>query len=529
MPIPLLLAGLGIGAAALGIGGHMSAKETNERAQEISEDAQRLYNNARISLEDAQVKTEESLLELGYLKKKVLETSIKQFFVSYSRIKNLELRDSVGIEEIKNFTLEKQDELELREMVDVYESTFSSGAAGAATGAVIALAASGSLPVVTGTLSVASSAFIAGEFGIATGLAGSALSFGAAMTPLSAIAAPIILFSGISSSIKADENLEKAHVMYAEAEEAYEKMKISEDLCFAIAEKSDIFKDLLNELNILFSQCTSLLDAVTKKHMGIFKTREIDAKNLSDDEFKLIAATRALAGAVKAVIDTPILTEDGIISEESETIYDTTIEKLPLLTDTVNDIKNCDYNIKPIVYKTEKVKSKTPQSTVPNNLRNILAVIIGVFMFKHIQGVLMESIVLGILAFSITTLLIMDNKTESNLFKMLKNTCSLAIGIGFSIIFYKSCGYIVYMDHYIIGSVIAFIVSAFIFGTCLESNNSVKLTLAKVAGCMMFFAIAILLFAILFNFFGMSYTFAAIIVVIPYAFFTMVSTLGIQQ
>ena len=46
---------------------------------------------------------------------------------------------------------------------------------------------------------------------------------GLAMTPLAAIAAPVVLFTGISSSFKADENLEKAKTMYAEAEAARQK------------------------------------------------------------------------------------------------------------------------------------------------------------------------------------------------------------------------------------------------------------------------------------------------------------------
>ena len=57
MPIPFLLAGLGVAAGVIGAGGHLSAKETNERAQRVSQDAQELYNNAKYTLELAQNKT----------------------------------------------------------------------------------------------------------------------------------------------------------------------------------------------------------------------------------------------------------------------------------------------------------------------------------------------------------------------------------------------------------------------------------------------------------------------------------------
>lgn len=343
MPIPILLAGLGVGAALLGAGGHLSAKETNEKAQRISEEAESMYNDAKESLEIAQGRTEEALLKLGYAKKEVLETSIAQFLIAYERIKNIQLSESIGLDEIKNFTLEKQDALQLREMSDIYQATFSSGVAGAATGAVITLAASGSLPVVTGVLSTAGSALMAGEIGMAAGLAGSALSFGAAMTPLAAIAAPALLFSGISSSIKADENLEKANAMYAEAEVACEQMKTSEVLCEAIVDRSEMFDSLLKELNYMFAKCTVLLDNVTKKKMGFFKNKVVDANTFSEEELKLVAVTRALAGAVKAVIDTPILDENGALSEEAEQKCNEMITCLPEFQRKVEEVESYTY------------------------------------------------------------------------------------------------------------------------------------------------------------------------------------------
>lgn len=76
MPIPFLLAGLGVAAGVIGAGGHLSAKETNEKAQRRSEEARELYDKAKNSLVKAQNKTEKMLLKLGYEKKNVLDTSM---------------------------------------------------------------------------------------------------------------------------------------------------------------------------------------------------------------------------------------------------------------------------------------------------------------------------------------------------------------------------------------------------------------------------------------------------------------------
>lgn len=334
--------------AAIGAGGHISAKETNERAQEVAQDAEELYRIAKVSLDSAQNKTEETLLVLGNTKKQVLESSIRQFLQAYDRIKTIQFNESTGLNEISNFSIDPQGAIQLREMSDIYQSSFSSGATGAATGAVIALAASGSLPVVTGTLSVAGSALLVGEVGAAAGLVGSALSFGAAMTPLAAIAAPIVLFTGISSSIKADENLEKAQTMYAEAELASEEMKIAEILCDGISERSLMFNSLLIELNSMFSVCTQLLDNVIRKKTGFLKGKTVEANKLTEEELKLIAVTRALAGAVKAVIDTPMLDEGGKLSEGSQEVYDNTTQKLPKFKEVVSEVESYDFKVKAV-------------------------------------------------------------------------------------------------------------------------------------------------------------------------------------
>jgi len=330
MPIPFLLAGLGVAAGVIGAGGHISAKETNEQAQRLSQDAQDLYNGAKASLEAAQTKTEQALLKLGYTKKNVLESSVRQFVQAFDRIKNIQLGDSLGLNELSKFSIDEHEVIKLQEMSNIYQSSFSSGATGATAGAVIALAASGSLPIVTGTLSAAGSALMAGEVGMAAGFAGSALSFGAAMTPLAAIAAPVVLFTGISASLKADENLEKARTMYSQAESASEKMHISQTLCTAITDRSCMYNNLLEDLNKMFSYCTELLDGVTKKKTGVFGNKRIKAEDLSLEERKLAAVTRALAGAVKTVIDTPILAKDGSLSAEGQQVYTDTRKCLPV-------------------------------------------------------------------------------------------------------------------------------------------------------------------------------------------------------
>lgn len=323
MPIPFIIAGLAAGfVGTLGVVGHEVAIETNEKAQKVAKDAQNLYDETKASLEQSHKKMEQSLLNLGYSKKDVLDSSMKQFLVAYERVKDVKFKESNGLDELSKFSLGKQDIIQIQEMSNIYKSACSSAVAGAATGTMIALAINGSLPIVAGTLSTAGTA-------LATGLTTTALSFASTMTPLTVIAAPVLFFTAFSSSIKADENLEKAEKMYAEAEAAAEEMKTKKTLCKAISDRSEMFNDLLKEVNEKFSYYTELFDDITRKKM--YK------KNFTKKELELMSATRALAGVVKAIIDTPILNKNGNLNNDVIKMY--------------NDIKkglknyNCNYYI----------------------------------------------------------------------------------------------------------------------------------------------------------------------------------------
>lgn len=343
MPIPFILAGIAIGAGLLGVGANENAKDTNEEARKIAKKAKERYEDADALLKVEQKKTEKALLAFGNSKKKVLEGSMQDFLLTFNKIKNIRFKDTGEFNEISKFVIDEQGIIEVQKMTDIYKSAAISGGAAGAAGATIALAASGELALVGGGLSIAGSALMAGEFGLAASVTGSALAFGAAMTPLAAIAGPLVLFSGISADIKADENLEKAKTMRSESNLAVEKMKNSEILCQGIAKKAYMHNDLLVKLDRMFSNCTRMLDVVLINKTNVIGNRKIKSEDLLIGELGLAAVTRALAGAVKAILDTPLLTKDGELSNESEAVYEKTQRAIPQFS---NSVKNAETNMK---------------------------------------------------------------------------------------------------------------------------------------------------------------------------------------
>lgn len=350
MPIPFLLAGLAVGAGVLGAAGHSVAKDTNTEAENVVGRAKKLYDTEKEHLESLQAETETILTELGMQKKHVMETTVTQFLDVYDKIKNIELSDSTGLDEIANFAIDPQEALQLREISGVYVSAFAGGAAGAVAGTAIALAVSGSMPLVTGALSLAGTALTLGEVGLAGGIAGTALLSGISMTPIAAIVGPAMLISGFSASMKADENLEKANVMLAEAEAAVEKMKVAGTLCQGIADRAKMFGNLLAELNEMFQECTDMLHGIVYSKVGTSQTK-IDIRELTKEERDLIAVTRSLAGSVKRIIDIPILNKEGTLSEDANRQYNKISGCLPVFHENME--KTCQYREETIEWYKE--------------------------------------------------------------------------------------------------------------------------------------------------------------------------------
>ena len=118
-----------------------------------------------------------------------------------------------------------------------------------------------------------------------------------------------------------------------------EKMKVSETLCKAISDRSIMFNNLLNSLNDIFYGCVQLLDKVTREKLSNTNYNSSVRDSLSKAEIELAAVTGSLAGAIKSVIDTPILSKNGRLSNESRDLYNTTSNLLPKYIDEVSKVQ----------------------------------------------------------------------------------------------------------------------------------------------------------------------------------------------
>ena len=101
----------------------------------------------------------------------------------------------------------------------------------------------------------------------------------------------------------------------AQAEEIMEALNTASDQCSAIRRRTYLFYSLLAHLD------TYLMPLVWQMEDVIAK-EGTDYRAYSPESRKIIMAAASSAGSVKAVLDVPILTADGALTEESGEIME---------------------------------------------------------------------------------------------------------------------------------------------------------------------------------------------------------------
>lgn len=208
--------------------------------------------------------------KLGKRKVAILDGSIKDF----DKLNHVELSESCGLNELQKLVLDKKSFSDLRELQGVASS-------------------------------------LAGGLGMAGGTA--------VLGGL--VAGPALAVLGVIMDAKASKNLEAAYSNLAKANEFEEEMKTAVDLCNGIRRRSAMFNRFLIRIQTFF-------DPLVYEMSEIINQRGTDFRKFSDDEKKVVASAMSMAGAIKAVLDTPILDEDGNLTRESGMIIEGTQKKV---------------------------------------------------------------------------------------------------------------------------------------------------------------------------------------------------------
>lgn len=321
MPIPLLFIAAGVGTGLFGVGKSIKAGIDQKEANNTNAAANYVISRAKENANTSRKNCSDSIVNLGKTKIDVLDCSIKNFIIEFEKLNHVDFSESEGLLELNKFVLDEKSFSELKELQGMATSLGGGLASGAMAGAITAFGAYGAAGVLatasTGTAIASLSGVAATNATLAFFGGGSLAAGGLGMAGGTAVlgglvAGPALAVLGAVVGAQASKNLDVANMNWAKAKEYEEELKKTSDLCNGIRCRADMFSRFLLRLQTVF-------DPLIYDMSKIIKSKGTDFRTFSEDERKCVASAMSLAGAVKAILDTPILDSDGNLTKESGT------------------------------------------------------------------------------------------------------------------------------------------------------------------------------------------------------------------
>ncbi len=319
MPVPLLFIGAAVATGGLGIGKTIKAGIDANNAKNINNNANALVEAATDKLNGQRKACGDALSSLGQEKITILNQSVSEFLDTFTKIKNVDFRDTVGLEELKKFHIDQNEFTDIKAMVNFAGSLAGGAIAGTAGGALAAFGAYGAAQAFafasTGTAIASLSGAAATNATLAFFGGGSLAAGGLGMAGGTAVlgglvAGPALMVMGLVAGHAAKKDLEKAITNKAEAIRIASQLSTASLQCETIRRRTYMFYNLLARLDTYF------LPLIYKME-DIYQKEGDDYAQYSPESRKVIASCASFAVSIKSVLDTPILTDDGLLTEAS--------------------------------------------------------------------------------------------------------------------------------------------------------------------------------------------------------------------
>ena len=333
MPIPILFIGIAAATGAIGVGSTAKGVSDQVKAQNLNQNSDERLKAAKTRLEELRLQCGDALVNLGSEKLFVLTYSVHSFLDSFTKIKNVDFSGTADLMEIHHLHIDHKEFEELAELDSFGSSLLLGTATGAAGGAMTAFGAysaaatfaTASTGTAISTLSgaAASNATLAFFGGGSLASGGLGVAGGTAVLG-GLVAGPALMVMGLITGAKAGKNLETARMNAAQATETCEQLETGAVQCIAIRRRTMMFYSMLARLDAIFLPLIYGMQTV-------IATEGTDYSQYSVQSKKLIASAASVAVSVKAILDTPLLSESGELTESSEVVSSNTAERIKQL------------------------------------------------------------------------------------------------------------------------------------------------------------------------------------------------------
>lgn len=340
MPLPFIagavaakiILGVAVATGAIGAAKGVKGALDTKEAHGVQERAERVLDTAKIDMEAQKTLTSKAIQNLGELKLDVCSDQLNQFISDFSKIKNVDLKDSEGLDELHKISMDQNLLHDMKETAIQALDVLGGGAAGVGAGVLLGWGTYGGV-MTLGTASTG--AAIGGLSGVAATnatlawLGGGSLAAGGGGMALGTmvlggiVAGPALLLAGGLFSAKAKEKLNNAYSNLSDAKRLSEEINLAIEELKAISLRVSQNEKLLRNLKFQFIMSLQGLEKVVA-----VKT---DWKVFTQEEKETVAVAVKYAQAVKLVVDTPILNEGGRLTDESGKLLENSeIRKLSL-------------------------------------------------------------------------------------------------------------------------------------------------------------------------------------------------------
>lgn len=322
MALPLLFIGVAAATGSFGVGSTIKAGVDANKAKNLNQTANEIVQNSTEWLNAQRLACGNSLTQLGKEKVYILNSTTARFLDSFQQIKNVDFKESEGLEELQKFHLDENTFTEMQSLTKFAGFIAEGSIAGAAGGALAgfgAYSAAQALAVAsTGTTisslsgAAATNATLAFFGGGSIAAGGGGIAAGTVILG-GLVAGPALMVMGLVTGGAAKKNLNKAHTNMAEAVQTAAQLNKAGLQCETIRRRTYMFYNLLARLDAYF------LPLIYKME-NIVKNEGYDYQKYSKESQGLISSCVSVAVSVKSVLDTPLLTDDGLLTDESEEI-----------------------------------------------------------------------------------------------------------------------------------------------------------------------------------------------------------------
>ena len=298
MPLPLLFIGVAAATGGLGAGKAIKAGVDARHAKRINRSANDIVEASTAQLNAQRFACGKVLRQLG----------------------DVDFRDSEGLDELGKLHIDEQDFVELKSMVTFAGSLAGGALAGTAGGALVAFSAYGAAQALavasTGTAIASLSGAAATNatlafFGGGSLAAGGLGMAGGTMVLGGLVAGPALLGMGFVAGHAAKKEVEKARTNKAEAQQVAAQLDTASLQCETIRRRTCVLYNLLARLDACFLPLVYRME-------DILAVEGDDYSQYTSDSKRVIASCASVAVSIKTVLDTPLLTDDGLLTDASE-------------------------------------------------------------------------------------------------------------------------------------------------------------------------------------------------------------------